>query len=164
MGVRVLCCSLLGRGLACAIFASLSLSIISSYKFVIVIFQVFTHYTFFSIIWASSQENLSSGFPTNRDSNQFPHLQRPTKKNEISLTASLNIILSKNQIPPRLICAFVVRKPPKTGFLVLRAIQWDQKGNVSFNEKENQHCSMQSGKEYQKGFILMGQENQNCER
>ena len=27
-------------------------------------------------IWASSRENLSSGFPTKRDSNQPPQLQR----------------------------------------------------------------------------------------
>ena len=31
------------------------------------------------VIWASSQENLSSGFRTKRVSNQSPHLQRPAR-------------------------------------------------------------------------------------
>ena len=31
-------------------------------------------------IWATSQQNLSSGFPTKRDSNQSPQLQRLAKK------------------------------------------------------------------------------------
>ena len=33
-------------------------------------------------------ETLSWGFPTKRDSNQSPQLQRPARKNEISLAAS----------------------------------------------------------------------------
>ena len=32
------------------------------------------------IIWASSRENLSSGFPSKRDSNQSPQLQRQSRK------------------------------------------------------------------------------------
>ena len=32
------------------------------------------------IIWASSRENLSSGFPTERISNQSPQLQRLARK------------------------------------------------------------------------------------
>ena len=32
------------------------------------------------IIWAPSQENLSSGFPSKRDSNQSPQLQRLARK------------------------------------------------------------------------------------
>ena len=33
-----------------------------------------------SKLWASSRQNLSSGFPTNRCSNQSPQLQRPARK------------------------------------------------------------------------------------
>ena len=48
--------------------------------------------------WASSEENLSSGFPTNRDSNLSPQLQRLARKNVISLVSSLDMILSKNEL------------------------------------------------------------------
>ena len=48
------------------------------------------------INWASSREYLSSGFPTKRDSNQYPQL-------ETSLVASLDIILSTNRITKALI-------------------------------------------------------------
>ena len=49
-------------------------------------------------------------------------------KIEILLVASLHIILSNKQITKaqtslhKLVCTFVVRKPPKTGFLVSRPI------------------------------------------
>ena len=74
--------------------------------------------------WASSPQNLSSGLPGNRDPNQSPQLQRLAR-------ASSDIVLSKrtnNKIADqsarvrRLVCAFVVRKPPKTGFLASRPI------------------------------------------
>ena len=42
------------------------------------------------------------------------------KFHEISLVAGLDIILSNKQITKALICAFVVRKLPKPGFLALR--------------------------------------------
>ena len=58
-------------------------------------------------------------------------LQRLARKIEISLEASLDIILSNKRITKgtdqtarmrRLVCAFVVRKPQKTGFLGSRPI------------------------------------------
>ena len=45
-------------------------------------------------ILASSRENLSSGLPTMRISNQSPQLQRLDRKTEISFVASLDMILS----------------------------------------------------------------------
>ena len=35
-----------------------------------------------AIIWASLRENLSSGFPSKRDSNQSPQLQRRSRKSK----------------------------------------------------------------------------------
>ena len=55
------------------------------------------------IIWASSRENLSSGCPTKRVSNQSPQLQRLAREIEISPVASLQIILSKTRIIKALI-------------------------------------------------------------
>ena len=37
------------------------------------------------LIWASTWQNLSSGFSTNQDSNQSPHVQRQARKLEIGL-------------------------------------------------------------------------------
>ena len=55
------------------------------------------------IIWAPSRENLSSGVPTKRVSNQSPQLQKLARKNEILLVASLDMVLSKTQITKALI-------------------------------------------------------------
>ena len=49
-------------------------------------------------IWASSQQNLSSGFPSKRDSNHSPQLRF-----ESSLEASLDMILSSKRITKVLI-------------------------------------------------------------
>ena len=51
------------------------------------------------IIWALTRETLSSGFPSKRDSNQSPQLQRLARK----LEASLHIILLKKGITKALI-------------------------------------------------------------
>ena len=53
---------------------------------------------FYCIIWASSRENLSLGFPTKRVSNRSPQLQRLARKSEISPVASLHMVLSKQGI------------------------------------------------------------------
>ena len=50
----------------------------------------YVHESRTSIIWTSTRENLSSGFPSKRVSNQFPQLQ-----SVISPVASLHMILSK---------------------------------------------------------------------
>ena len=50
---------------------------------VIVVFHDHTHLLFANSkieMWASSRENLSSGFPTKRGSNQSPQLQRLARK------------------------------------------------------------------------------------
>ena len=74
-----------------------------------------------ALIWASSRENLSSGFPKKQVSYQSPQLQRLARKSKI-----LGMILFKKAnnkgadqtgLMRRLVCAFVVRKPPKTCFL-----------------------------------------------
>ena len=49
------------------------------------------------IKWASSRENLSSGFPTKRDSNQFPQLQRLARKLKFSHMARLHWYFSKSE-------------------------------------------------------------------
>ena len=76
------------------------------------------------------QENMSSGFPTKEDTKQSPQLQS-SQKTEISFVASLDMILLKKANNKgadqtvrmcRLVCAFVVRNPPKTGFLASRPI------------------------------------------
>ena len=68
--------------------------------------------------------NLSSGCLTKQDSNMTPYLQRLASK--ILLVAILDMIISKKQITIGLIrlrvCTFVVRKPPKKGFLSSRPI------------------------------------------
>ena len=75
-------------------------------------------------IWASSQQNLSSGFPTKLDSNQSPHLPRLAREFEISPVASLygNFQKANNKGADQsaqmrmLVCAFVVRQPLEDRF------------------------------------------------
>ena len=66
------------------------------------------------------------GVPIKRDLYQSPQLQRLATKIEISLVANLDIIVSTKRLKAkaliRLVYAFVVRKPPKTGFLTSRPI------------------------------------------
>ena len=52
--------------------------------------------------WVSTPQNLSSGFPTKRDSNQSPQLQRLARKS-ISPVVSLDMVLSKTRITKTLI-------------------------------------------------------------
>ena len=78
---------------------------------------------FANIIWASTRQNLSSGFPTKRDSNQSPHLRLPrrSKLRVASLENANDKGAGQSARSMRmLVCAFVVRKPPKTGFLASR--------------------------------------------
>ena len=57
-----------------------------------------------SLTWTSTRQNLSSGFPTKRDSNQSPQLHGETSWTiEISPVASLEMILSKKRITKALI-------------------------------------------------------------
>ena len=71
------------------------------------------------------------GVSTKSVSNQSPQLETSLKI-EISPAASLHMILSKKQKKGadqtarmrRLVCACVVHKPPKTGFLEWRPILW----------------------------------------
>ena len=55
------------------------------------------------IIWASSRENLSSGFPTMQISNQSPQLQRPARKLKYHLNHVYIMILTKKRITKALI-------------------------------------------------------------
>ena len=83
-----------------------------------------------SIIWASSRQNWSLGFPTKRDSNQSPHLQRPARKFNFACwkfrygTFPISKTEGADQTAwmHRLVCAFVVCKASKTGFLASRPI------------------------------------------
>ena len=75
-------------------------------------------------IWASSQQNLSLGFPTKLDSNQSPQLQRLARKLKVQSKSRYDTFQWANNKSAdqtvrmrRLVCAFVVRNPPKTGFL-----------------------------------------------
>ena len=54
-------------------------------------------------IWDLTRQNLSSGFPTKRDLNQSPQLQKLARKFEILLVASLDMILSNKRITKALI-------------------------------------------------------------
>ena len=89
----------------------------------------FDFYFYISIIWASSRENLSSGFPTKRDSNQSPQLQRRARKLKFRSKFRYDTFQKTNNKGAdqtahmcRLVCAFVVRKPLKTDFLTSRPI------------------------------------------
>ena len=79
---------------------------------------------FVNISWASTLQNLSSGFPTKRDSNQSPHLQRLPRRSKLRVTSLENSNDKGADQSARsmrmMACAFVVRKPPKTGFLTSR--------------------------------------------
>ena len=81
------------------------------------------------VIWASSQQNLSSGFPTKLETNQSPQLQRLARI--LKFEASLDIILSSKRITKALIslsgCAgwsayLLLAKTPKTGLVKMRPI------------------------------------------
>ena len=79
---------------------------------------------FANISWASTRQNLSSGFPTKRDSNQSRHLQRLPRRSKLRVASLENANDKGADQPARsmrmLVCAFVVRRPPKTGFLAPR--------------------------------------------
>ena len=80
---------------------------------------------FANISWAWTRQNMSSGFPTKRDSNQSPHLERLPRRSKLRV-ASLENANDKGadqsaQSMRRLVWAFVVRKPPKAGFLASRS-------------------------------------------
>ena len=71
-------------------------------------------------------ENLYSGSPTKRDSNQSSQLQRLARKLKLDKLSKLtygtcqkanNKGTDQTAQMHRLVCAFIVRKPPKTGFL-----------------------------------------------
>ena len=88
------------------------------------------HARSFYYIWVSSRENPSSGLLTNPDSNQSPQLQRLarkmtsicTKLRYDSFQKGNNRGADQSAWMRSLVCACVVRKPPKTGFLVSRPI------------------------------------------
>ena len=79
---------------------------------------------FANISRASTRQNLSSGFPAKRDSNQSPHLQRLPRISKLRVECLENANDKGDDQSVRsmrmLVCAFVVRKPPKTGFLASR--------------------------------------------
>ena len=82
------------------------------------------------IIWTLSRENLSSGFLTKGDTNQPAQLQGLARKLKFHLQQvyiwyfqkANNKGTDQSARMRRLVCAFVVRKPPKTGFLASRPI------------------------------------------
>ena len=69
------------------------------------------------IIVAFSQENLSLGFPTRSYPNQAAQLQRLARNLKFCL---LEVVKISKAPMFRLVCAFAVRKPPKSGFLTWR--------------------------------------------
>ena len=77
---------------------------------------------------------MSSRFLTKRVSNQYPQLQTLAKKNEISLLGSFQKANNKGAdqtaLMRSLVCACIVRKLPKTGFLAPRVYNT----GVSFSE------------------------------
>ena len=79
---------------------------------------------FANISWALTRQNLSSGCPTKRDSNQSPHLQRLPRRSKLRVASLENANYKGADQSARsmcmLVCAFVVRKSPKTGFLASR--------------------------------------------
>ena len=84
-------------------------------------------FTFLSgIKWASSRKNLSTGFPTKRVSDLSPQLENRnfTCRKFTYYTFQKANHRGACQIARmhRLVCACVVRKPPKTGFLSLPSI------------------------------------------
>ena len=79
---------------------------------------------FANISWASTRQNLSSGFPTKRLKPESPHLQRLPRRSKLRVASLENANEKSADQSARcmrmLVCAFVVRKPPKTGFLASR--------------------------------------------
>ena len=83
--------------------------------------------------WASTWQNLSSGFPTKWDSNQLAQLQRLARKLKFAhreprydtFQKANNKGADQTARMRRLVCACVVCKPPKTGFLATRSI-WER--------------------------------------
>ena len=79
---------------------------------------------FANISWTSTRQTLSSGLPTKQDSNQSPHLQRLPRRSKLRVASLENANDKGADQSARslhmLVCAFVVRKPPKTGFLASR--------------------------------------------
>ena len=77
-----------------------------------------------NINWPSSQENLSSGFPTKGASNQSPQLQRLDRNwnfngSKFSYDTFQNAKgADQSAQMHRLVCACVVRKPQKTAYRV----------------------------------------------
>ena len=82
------------------------------------------------IIWALWLQYLSSRFPSKRDSNQSPQLQRLARISNFTCSVfrddtfqnANNKGADQSAQMCRLVCAFVVCKPPKTGFLASRLI------------------------------------------
>ena len=82
----------------------------------------------YDIKWALSRQNLSSRFPTKRVSNQFPQLQRLARKFNFYCSKFTYDTFQKannkgadQTVQMRgLVCACVVRNPPKSGFLASR--------------------------------------------
>ena len=78
--------------------------------------------------WALSQENLTSGCPTKRVSNQSPQLQILARKSKFAhsklrygaFQTANNKGADQTARLRRLVCAFVMCKPPKTDFLATR--------------------------------------------
>ena len=76
------------------------------------------------------RQNRSSGFYEIVQFKSACTATETSKKNYFSLEARLDMILSKNKGTDqtaqmhRLVCALVVRKPSKTGFLASRPIWW----------------------------------------
>ena len=95
---------------------------------------------------------------TKRDSNQFPQLHRQARILKFCLKQSLDMILSSKRTNKgayqsarmrRLVCAFVVRKPPKTGFFVTRPISY----RVLFREGRERERERQ--RETEGGVLLI---------
>ena len=92
-------------------------------------------------IWASTRDNLSLGFPIKGDSNQPVQLQILARKLKLIFACSKfrygtfqkanNKGADQSAQMRRLVCAFVARKPRKTGFLASRPI-WFY--NVKINQ------------------------------
>ena len=86
-----------------------------------------------SMIWASSRENLSSGFPKKRVTNKIPQLHRLARKLKFTCSKftydtfhkANNKGADQTARMRRLVCACVVRKPPMTVFLATRPISKD---------------------------------------
>ena len=70
------------------------------------------------IIWALTRQNLSPGFPTKQGNCDFA-----CSKFTYDTFQKVNIKgADQYALMCRLVCTFVVRKPPKTGFLMSRPI------------------------------------------